>query len=215
MDNLRKNSSMQRAAWAAAGASLFAVLLLAACGKPSPVTPPQVHKTQASSHPVVRAASSDNAAYDKLATSVEKEISVEDERLEKQVDDLLREHPGLNAQQLLGVPEVTESLRDFLQHLAKDPELQKKMNSSVAFTAEMRDLRETNENLHFSMDLSGYSSDRTRRLLTSLLSHNPDRVVDFFEKETSEAAAEFAVDPSTPKSLNGITVEARPKAPNP
>lgn len=137
-------------------------------------------------------------------------MSAEDARLEKQADDILRQHPNLNAQELLNVPEVKSGLRDFLTQLSKDAELQKRVSASVAFTAEMRELHEPKENLRFSIDLTKYSEDRTRRMLVSLLSHDANRVVDFFEKETSEAAAEFALDPAAAKSNNGISVDRKP-----
>jgi len=213
MSDRRETSHAKRSAFAVGLIGLFIALFSASCGKSPPTPPQQVQKQPAASAPTTRSAAPKDAEFDKLMSAVDKEISAEDARLEKQADDLMREHPDMNAQQLLNLPEVNECLRDFLQKLSQSPELQKRVNSAVTFTAEMKDLRENREQLNFAMDVTKYGQDRTRRLLTSLLSRNPNRVLDFFEKETGEAAAEFALDPSAPKSLNGITVER--KAPPP
>ncbi len=119
-------------------------------------------------------------------------------------------HPNMTAQELLNVPEVNVKLANFLKALSKSPEMQKHVNASIAFAAAMKNLEGTKENWKFGMDFSSYDKPRTRRLITSILSDKPERVVDFFEREVTQASAEFTFDPASPKSTNGITLEKKP-----
>lgn len=153
------------------------------------------------------------AEFEKLMSTTVGNISSKDVALEKQVEDILDKHAHMTAQELLEVPEVKQKVIEFLKQLGQSPDLQKRMNSSIAFAAGMKNLKESKENLDFRMDLSGYTKDRTRLLLKSLYSNSANRVVDFFEKEVSEAAVEFTLNPSSPKSSNGISVEPKSSAP--
>ncbi len=119
-------------------------------------------------------------------------------------------HPEMSAQELLNVPEVNIKLADFLKELSKNLELQARVNDSVAFAATMKNLQGSKENWKFAMDFSGYDKARTHRLITSIISGKSDRVINFFEHEVTEASAEFSLDPASPKSTNGITLEKKP-----
>ncbi len=119
-------------------------------------------------------------------------------------------HPEMSAQELLDVPEVNIKLADFLKELSKSLELQARVNDSIAFAATMKNLQGSKENWKFAMDLSGYDKARTHRLITSIISGKPERVINFFEHEVTQASAEFTLDPASPKSTNGITLEKKP-----
>jgi hypothetical protein len=188
-------------------ATAFAMAcLLAACGKSASPTP-TVEKKPA---PKASARPAPSGELDRLMAPPEPAKSAEEVAWEKQADDVMAAHPNMTAQELLNVPKVNAGLRDFLKALSQSQELQKRVNNSIAFAATMKNLQGPKENWQFSMDLSGYEKPRTHRLLTSILSGKPDRVVDFFEHEVTQATSEFTFDPDAKRSTNGISLEPKP-----
>lgn len=191
--------------------ALAAAAALVACGR-SDQAPREV---EASPRPkaAVKATPSKELAKSDVADESPPPLSAEDEALEQRADEIMAAHPEMSAQDLLNVPEVNATLRGFLQALSQSKGLQARVNSSIAFAATMKNLQGPKENWQFSMDLKSYDAARTRRLLTSLLSEKPSRVVDFFEHEVTEAASEFTFDPAAAKSGNGISLEPKPATP--
>lgn len=194
-------------------ACLFCAMLLAGCGKPAqPVSeaPPAKPAAKDGDFGAARPA---GAAQERLAPAPDEALASRDPELDEAVDAILRRHPEMSAQNLLNVPEVNQCLRDFLKELGERPDLRKRVDSSIAFAAAMKNLGVPKDQLNFSMDLSGYGPERTRRLLASLLSRKAERVVDFFEREVGEATADFTFDPGAPKSANGISIQPKAAAP--
>ncbi len=192
---------------------LCAFVLLAACGKPAPSAAPEAEIKPVGKNQHSGSTETDVAEFEKLITPTVESSSPKEVALEKQVEDILDKHSQMTAQELLEVPEVKQKVIEFLKQLGQSPDLQKRMNSSIAFAAGMKNLKEPKENLDFKMDLSGYTKDRTRALLKSLYSNSANRVLDFFEKEVSEAAVEFTLNPGSAKSSNGISLESKTPAP--
>ena len=189
-------------------ASLIFAALLSACGK-SEKKSPVVEAKPAAKAPAAPVKTA-GGETDPLTASREAERSEEDLALERQADDIMAAHPNMTAQELLNVPEVNTKLAGFLKSLSQSPELQSRVNNSIAFAATMKNLQGPKENWQFSMDLKGYDKPRTQRLLTSILSEKPSRVVDFFEHEVSQASVEFTFDPNSKQASNGISLEPKP-----
>lgn len=126
--------------------------------------------------------------------------------------DIMEKHPGKNAEELLGVPEVKEKLGNALKKLATDKELQNLVNSSVHLAAQIKGLEGPPGTHAMSMDLKTYDKPRTARMLQSVLSEDPKRVVNFIVQELGEAAVDLSYG-GLDKSLNGISIVPNPNPP--
>ncbi len=196
--------------WAPTGwfvAGLFFVAALSSCRKSQPT--PSATEPKPIAKKTVKPASS-ASDLENVLQEVNNDVVKEEAALEAHASAIMDAHPEMSAQELLNVPEVNVKLADFLKELSKSLELQARVNDSIAFAATMKNLQGSKENWKFAMDLSGYDKARTHRLITSIISGKPERVINFFEHEVTEASAEFTLDPAAPKSSNGITLEKKP-----
>jgi hypothetical protein len=121
-------------------------------------------------------------------------------------------HPDMNAQDLLGLPEVQAKLAEAIKGLAADSQLQAAINKSVDLAACFKGLEGPPGSFKLDLDVKNYDDLRKQRMLAAVLSGRPKAVVQFLVDELSEAAAEFTFTGSD-RTSNGVSVEPKPKPP--
>jgi len=190
--------------------SLILCLLLAACGKS-----PETAKTPAPPATAKSAPEVSEAMIDaEIAKALTPSKAQDDNQLESAAEDILAQHPGKNAAELLNVPEVNASLRAALTKLGQDKALQNKINSTVELAAKMKGLEGTPGSVGLDLDIKGYDKARTSRMLQAVLSENPKRIVGFLIEEIGEAAPELSLG-GADRASNGVAIKEQTPPPKP
>lgn len=141
-------------------------------------------------------------------------IAPRESELSAQAEDILARYPDKNAVELLKVPEVNEKLRNGLKKLGADPELGKRINSTVELAAKLKGLEGTPGSARLDMDIKGYDKARTTRMLETVLSEDPKRIVSFLVEEIGEATPELSLG-GVKRASNGVAIESNPPPPPP
>ncbi|WP_395749365.1 hypothetical protein [Prosthecobacter sp.] len=177
---------------------LITALALAACGK----------KPEAAKAPAVPAAVPDAKIQAEISSALASapapatELSAADEALRKEADSIIEQYPGKTATELLGTPELKEKLAVAMDKLGKDPVLLKRVNSSVDLAAQIKGMEGAAK---LDLDMKGYDKTRTSRMLQSVLSEDPQRIVDFLVSEIGEAAPDLSYG-GMERAPNGVAI---------
>ncbi len=189
-------------------ALLACALLLVGCGKkelPKTTAAPATPKPAAVSNAALE------AEITQALTPSQDEPAV---GLEAQAEDILAKNPNKNAQDLLSVPEVNEALKAGLTKLSKDKKLQDQINNSVALAAKMKGLSGEPGTVGLDLDLKGYDKARKSRMLQTVLSEDPKRIVSFLAEEIGEATPELAFG-GVQRASNGVALKEQTPPPKP
>ncbi len=187
-------------------ACLALAMLSTSCGKKeTPQTATEAPKSAAVSDAKIEAAIADAL----IPTKSEMQTG-----LEAQAEDILAKNPSKNAQDLLSVPEVNEALKAGLTKLSKDKKLQDQINNSVALAAKMKGLSGEPGTVGLDLDLKGYDKARKSRMLQTVLSEDPKRIVSFLAEEIGEAAPELAFG-GVQRASNGVALKEQTPPPKP
>lgn len=194
---------------------LLGLALLSSCGKPTeksvsnnptaPAAPKSSVVTKTVSDAKIDAAISDALTPTKTAPPV----AARESELTAQAEDILARYPDKNAADLLGVPEVNAKLKIGLQKLGADPELGKQINSTVELAAKLKGLEGTPGSARLDLDIKSYDKARTTRMLETVLSEDPKRIVSFLVEEIGEAAPQLSYG-GVQRASNGIAIESNP-----
>jgi len=179
---------------------LLAALALSACGKseapktaaPAPAAKPAVSEAQLQSE--ISSALTPEPAK---ATA-----SAADEALKTEADDIISRYPGKTATELLNTPEVKDKLIAAMKKLGEDPVLMKRVNSTVELAAQIKGLEGAAK---LDLDMKGYDRSRTSRMLQSVLSEQPQRIVDFLVTEIGEATPDISYG-GLDRAPNGVAI---------
>lgn len=177
----------------------FAVLF-ASCGK-SPeaakvATAPEAPK------PAVVSDSKIEAEISNALTPPATPVSAADEALKSEADSIISQYPGKTATELLNTPEVKDKLAVAMKKLGNDPVLLKRVNSTVDLAAQIKGLDGAAK---LDLDMKGYDQARTSRMLQSVLSEEPQRIVDFLVSEIGEAAPDLSYG-GQERAPNGVAI---------
>lgn len=181
-------------------ALLACVILLAACGKKET---PKTTAAPVSPKPVAVSEATLDAEIAQALTPTKNEREA---GLEAQAEDVLARYPNKNATELLNVPEVNDSLKVVLTKLSQDKALQNKINSTVALAAQMKGLSGEMGSSRLDLDVSKYDHAQKSRLLQTVLSEDPKRVVSFLAEEIGEATPELAFG-GVERASNGVAIK--------
>ena len=129
--------------------------------------------------------------------------------LSAQADDILKRYPTKDAVELLNVPEVNEKLKVGLKRLGEDPALGKQIESTVSLAAKLKGLEGAPGSFRLDMDIKSYDKARTKRMLETVLSEDPKRIVSFLSEEIGEATPELSLG-GAKRASNGVAIEANP-----
>lgn len=176
---------------------LLAALALSACGKseaPKTVAPAPAAK------PAVTEAQMQSEISSALTPEPAKATG--DEALKAEADDIISRHPGKTATELLNTPEVKDKLAAAMKKLAADPVLMKRVNSTVELAAQIKGLEGAAK---LDLDMKGYDRSRTSRMLQSVLSEQPQRIVDFLVTEIGEATPDISYG-GLDRAPNGVAI---------
>ncbi len=176
---------------------LLAALALSACGKseaPKTVAPAPAAK------PVVTEAQMQSEISSALTPEPEKATG--DEALKTEADDIISRYPGKTATELLNTPEVKDKLIAAMKKLGEDPVLMKRVNSTVELAAQIKGLEGAAK---LDLDMKGYDRSRTSRMLQSVLSEQPQRIVDFLVTEIGEATPDISYG-GLDRAPNGVAI---------
>lgn len=177
------------------------VLGVASCSKEAPKAPVSSRKPDAA--PTAKVDSEILNALDAPAAPV----SEGDKELDRRVADFKREHPFANATELLKLPAFTEKLGEVLRELGKDKELQDRINKTVHAAGTVKDGAAPLGSYRLDLKVDNYSPERTDRMLASVLSGDPKKLVGFVLDEVDQAGAEFSLLPGTERASNGMAVQ--------
>lgn len=176
------------------------LLGVSSCSKEAPKTQVAAPRTAAASTAKV-----DNEIMDALETP--SPSTSDDSDLERRVADFKREHPFANATELLKLPAFTEKLGEVLRELAKDKGLQDRINQTVHAAGTVKDGPAPQGTYRLDLKVDDYTPARTDRLLGSVLSGDPKKLVGFVLDEVDQAGAEFSLLPGTERASNGMAVQ--------
>ncbi len=181
---------------------IIAAVALAACGKSQPEAP----KTGAASDaPKPAAAVSDakiEAEISSALTAPATPASPAEDALKSEADDIIAQYPGKTATELLATPEVKDKLAVAMKKLSADPVLLKRVNSTVDLAAQIKGLEGSAK---LDLDMKGYDQARTSRMLQSVLSEDPQRIVNFLVSEIGEAAPDLSYG-GLDRAPNGVAI---------
>lgn len=194
------------------------LMTLSACGKSvdsssvKPVATPAAHASSASEASASSADAKLDAETSKtLATPPPAAASAiaREAELSAQADDILKRYPTKDAIELLNVPEVNEKLKVGLKRLGEDPALGKQIESTVSLAAKLKGLEGAPGSFRLDMDVKSYDKQRTKRMLETVLSEDPKRIVSFLSEEIGEATPELSLG-GAKRASNGVAIEANP-----
>ncbi len=191
---------------------LVGLALLSACGKSpeSNVSAVVPEALQPAASAKVSDANIDAAIGDALATTNRPPpIAEREANLTAQAEDVLARYPDKNAAELLAVPEVSAKLKIGLQKLGEDPALGKQISSTVDLAAKLKGLEGGPGSARLDLDIKTYDRTRTRRMLETVFSEDPKRIVGFLVEEIGEAAPELSYG-GVKRASNGIAIESNP-----
>jgi hypothetical protein len=204
----------------AAAGLLLSIAALVSCSKnedPKPAAPVPAPSTQAPSPSDMKVADSEldeqiSKVFSPAADQTPSAFPAVTTDLAILAQDIMEKYPDKNAEELLGVPEVKDKLGNALKKLAADKELQNLVNGSVHLAAQIKGLEGPPGAHAMNLDLKTYDKPRTARMLQSVLSEDPKRVVSFLVQELGEAAVDLSYG-GLEKSLNGISIVPNPSPP--
>lgn len=175
---------------------LLAALALSACGKSeapkaaAPVTTPKAVVSEAQLQSEISSALTPETAKNA------------DEALKSEADDIISRYPGKTATELLNTAEVKDKLVAAMKKLAADPVLMKRVNSTVDLAAQVKGLEGAAK---LDLDMKSYDRSRTSRMLQSVLSEEPQRIVDFLVSEIGEATPDISYG-GLDRAPNGVAI---------
>lgn len=176
---------------------LLAALALSACGKSEA---PKTAAPAPAAKPVVTEAQMQSEISSALTPEPEKATG--DEALKAEADDIISRYPGKTATELLNTPEVKDKLIAAMKKLGEDPVLMKRVNSTVELAAQIKGLEGAAK---LDLDMKGYDRSRTSRMLQSVLSEQPQRIVDFLVTEIGEATPDISYG-GLDRAPNGVAI---------
>lgn len=129
-------------------------------------------------------------------------VSPADQALKSEADGIIAQYPGKTATELLATPEVKDKLATAMKKLSADPVLLKRVNSSVDLAAQIKGMDGAAK---LDLDMKGYDQTRTSRMLQSVLSEEPQRIVDFLVSEIGEASPDLSYG-GLDRAPNGVAI---------
>jgi hypothetical protein len=179
---------------------IMTALALASCGKkPEAAKTPE---TPAAPKPAVVSDSKIESEISSALTPPEPTVSAADQALKSEADSIISQYPGKTATELLNTPEVKDKLAVAMKKLGNDPVLLKRVNSTVDLAAQIKGLDGAAK---LDLDMKGYDQARTSRMLQSVLSEEPQRIVDFLVSEIGEAAPDLSYG-GLERAPNGVAI---------
>jgi len=180
---------------------IMTALALASCGKspeaaktaPAPVAPKPAAVAEARIESEISSA---------LTPAPEKSTSTANDALKSEADSIIAHYPGKNATELLNTPEVKDKLSAAMKKLSADPVLTQRVNSTVDLAAQIKGLDGAAK---LDLDMKGYDQARTSRMLQSVLSEDPQRIVNFLVSEIGEAAPDLSYG-GLERAPNGVAI---------
>lgn len=179
---------------------IMTALALASCGKS-----PEATKAAAAPEapkPAVVPDSKIEAEISSALTPPAVPASPAADALKTAADSIIAQYPGKTATELLNTPEVKDKLAVAMKKLAADPVLLKRVNSTVDLAAQIKGLEGAAK---LDLDMKGYDQARTSRMLQSVLSEEPQRIVDFLVSEIGEAAPDLSYG-GQERAPNGVAI---------
>jgi hypothetical protein len=178
---------------------IMTALALASCGKspeaaktaPAPVAPKPTAVAEA------RIEAEISSALTPATT-----VSPANDALKSEADSIIAHYPGKNATELLNTPEVKDKLSAAMKKLSADPVLTQRVNSTVDLAAQIKGLDGAAK---LDLDMKGYDQARTSRMLQSVLSEDPQRIVNFLVSEIGEAAPDLSYG-GLERAPNGVAI---------
>jgi hypothetical protein len=179
---------------------IMTALMLASCGK----TPAAAKTaTPAAAKPAAVADARIEAEISSALTPApEKTSSSANDALKSEADSIIAQYPGKNATELLNTPEVKDKLAVAMKKLSADPVLTQRVNSTVDLAAQIKGLEGAAK---LDLDMKGYDQARTSRMLQSVLSEDPQRIVNFLVSEIGEAAPDLSYG-GLERAPNGVAI---------
>ncbi|MBK8095035.1 MAG: hypothetical protein IPK32_24460 [Verrucomicrobiaceae bacterium] len=162
--------------------------------------------------PVVSEAKIDAAINEALSTPQTSPEAEKADSLLQKAEGVLNRHASKNAEELLNVPEVHESLKICLQKLAQDKALQNQINTSVQLAAQMKGLSAEAGSVGLDLNVKGYDAARKSRMLQAVLSEDPRQIVRFLSEEIGEATPELSFG-GVERASNGVSIKETPLPP--
>ena len=179
---------------------IITALALASCGK-SPETTKAATAPEAPK-PAAVSDSKIEAEISSALTPPATPASPAADALKSEADSIIAQYPGKTATELLNTPEVKDKLAVAMKKLAADPVLLKRVNSTVDLAAQIKGLEGAAK---LDLDMKGYDQARTSRMLQSVLSEEPQRIVDFLVSEIGEAAPDLSYG-GLERAPNGVAI---------
>lgn len=180
---------------------IMTALALASCGKS-----PEAAKTSATPVAPKPVAVSDSKIEAEISSALTPApattTSSADNALKSEADSIIAQYPGKTATELLNTPEVKDKLAVAMKKLGNDPVLLKRVNSTVDLAAQIKGLEGAAK---LDLDMKGYDQARTSRMLQSVLSEEPQRIVDFLVSEIGEAAPDLSYG-GLERAPNGVAI---------
>ncbi|MCF7785187.1 MAG: hypothetical protein K9N47_03640 [Prosthecobacter sp.] len=177
---------------------IMTALALASCGKS-----PEAAKTTAAPKPAaVPDARLEAEISSALTPAPETNAPPADNALKSEADSIIAQYPGKTATELLNTPEVKDKLAVAMKKLSADPVLLKRVNSTVDLAAQIKGLEGAAK---LDLDMKGYDQARTSRMLQSVLSEEPQRIVDFLVSEIGEASPDLSYG-GLERAPNGVAI---------
>lgn len=178
---------------------IMTALALASCGKS-----PEAAKTSETPVAPKPVAVSDSKIESEISSALTPAATVSpaDNALKSEADSIIAQYPGKTATELLNTPEVKDKLAVAMKKLGNDPVLLKRVNSTVDLAAQIKGLEGAAK---LDLDMKGYDQARTSRMLQSVLSEEPQRIVDFLVSEIGEAAPDLSYG-GLERAPNGVAI---------
>ena len=179
---------------------IMTALMLASCGKT-----PAAAKTATPAAPkpaAVADARIEAEISSALTPAPEKTPPSANDALKSEADSIIAHYPGKNATELLNTPEVKDKLAVAMKKLAADLVLTQRVNSTVDLAAQIKGLDGAAK---LDLDMKGYDQARTSRMLQSVLSEDPQRIVNFLVSEIGEAAPDLSYG-GLERAPNGVAI---------
>ena len=177
---------------------IMTALVLASCGK----TPAAAKTATPAAPKPASVADTRIEAEISSALTPATTVSPADEALKTQADSIIAHYPGKNATELLNTPEVKDKLVVAMKKLEADPVLLKRVNSTVDLAAQIKGLDGAAK---LDLDMKGYDQARTSRMLQSVLSEDPQRIVNYLVSEIGEAAPDLSYG-GLERAPNGVAI---------
>ena len=180
---------------------IMTALALSSCGKT-----PEAAKTTAQPAAAKPAAVADARIEAEISSALTPApattVFPANEALKSEADSIIAHYPGKTATELLNTPEVKDKLDVAMKKLTADPVLTKRVNSTVELAAQIKGLEGAAK---LDLDMKGYDQARTSRMLQSVLSEEPQRIVDFLVSEIGEAAPDLSYG-GLQRAPNGVAI---------